>query len=513
MSKKLILVLSVVIFLFGFKVARAEIVINEIMYAPQTGSAYEWVEIFNSGPDSIDLNNWRLFYDSNADKVYDSGESHPLTPRQGNNSILDPSQYAIIAKSPAVVTNYAWLNFSGTIFSATFSLSDEDAKLIAIMNKDKVIKNFTTYNPSIGGDKDSGNSLQLMNDKIWKAATPTPGTVNETTTSTPPPADGSSSDESSSSTSNTSSSSSSSEENTKTAEIKKIKTHITTKTLGFVGLPIFLDAVVFGLDGERLHYGKYFWNFGDGDSKEINLTDSQSFTHTYFYPGDYTVFLDYFSNPYIYKDVPDASDKIIIKIISADISISRVGDEKDFFVELSNNTDFSVDLSNWFLASAGKSFTIPRNTVLASKKKMIISPKITNFSITDKDTLKLMNSKREVVFDYFTSIVSVIPTKIVAKNIVPVKLLVSETKSLNKNITNSAIAENITENLPVLAGVTMGGEATVLQSNISENNSDNSYLPILGSIIFIGASASAVYFIRRKKIIPQVGNDFEILDE
>ena len=258
---------------------------------------------------------------------------------------------------------------------------------------------------------------------------------------------------------------------------------------------------------------KHFWNFGDGDSKEVNLTDSQSFTHIYFYPGDYLVSLDYFSNPYVYSNIPDASNQITIKIIGANISISRVGDEKDFFVEISNNTDYSVDLSNWFLTSEIKNFTIPRNTILASKKKIIISPKITNFSITDKDTLKLINSTGEVVFDYLLSVVPVITAKIVAKNIVSVKLLAGKTKSLNKNVTNGAVAENVTENLPALATVTMGGEATALQGNVSENNSDNSYLPILGSIIFIGASASAVYFIRQKKVIPQAVNDFVILDE
>lgn len=510
MFKKLILVLTLVFFLFGFKIARAGIVINEIMYdlpgSDSTNSkSREWIEVYNSGVAdvSIDASKWR-FYDGGANRTI-NGEV---------NFIIPANSYMIFAGDKDIFL-LDHQGFRGVVYDTGLTSLNNTTATLKILDQDGNIADEVAYISSQGGNGDA-NSLQKISSS-WSGAAPTPGTANETTTSPPPSADNSSSNESSSSSASSSGNNvSSSNGNAKVAEIKKIKTHIITKTLGFVGLPISLDATALGLDGEYLHYGKYFWNFGDGDSKEINLADSQSFTHIYFYPGDYAVSLDYFSNPYIYSNIPDASDRIIIKIIGTDISISRVGDEKDFFVELSNNTDFSADLSNWFLASVGKSFKIPRNTVLASKKKMIISPKITNFSITDKDTLKLINSSGEVIFDYSASLVPVIPAKIVANNIVPVKLSklsASETKSLNKNTTNGAISENIAENLLASANVTMGEEATVPQSNVSENNSDNSYLPILGSIIFIGVSASAVYFIRQKKVITQAGNDFEILDE
>ena len=42
---------------------------------------------------------------------------------------------------------------------------------------------------------------------------------------------------------------------------------------------------------------------------------------------------------------------------------------------------------------------------------------------------------------------------------------------------------------------------------------NNSYLPMLASIIFIGISAGAVYFIRQRKVIAKTGDDFEILDD
>ena len=58
--------------------------------------------------------------------------------------------------------------------------------------------------------------------------------------------------------------------------------------------------------------------------------------------------------------------------------------------------------------------------------------------------------------------------------------------------------------------------ASAVNSGALEENKKSSYpssiIPIT-SIIFIGAGAGAVYFIRRKKVISKTGSDFEILDE
>jgi cobalamin biosynthesis Mg chelatase CobN len=55
-------------------------------------------------------------------------------------------------------------------------------------------------------------------------------------------------------------------------------------------------------------------------------------------------------------------------------------------------------------------------------------------------------------------------------------------------------------------------------SALQENNQDSdgsssSYIIPIISFCFIGVSACAVYFIRRKKVILSEGDDFEILDE
>src|SRR3989344_6654656 len=171
MSKKTFLVLVGFAFLFPFNLVRADVIIDEIMYAPENGSNYEWIEIFNSGSESIDLESWRFFH----------GEtSGPLTLRNGDTTILQPSKYAIIAKSPSVVTNYDWLNFSGMILSAsTISLPDSgDNTYIAISYSDQQIVDSITYDTSLGGSKESKTSLSNI-DNVWKSGIPTPGEENE----------------------------------------------------------------------------------------------------------------------------------------------------------------------------------------------------------------------------------------------------------------------------------------------------------------------------------------------
>jgi hypothetical protein len=280
--------------------------------------------------------------------------------------------------------------------------------------------------------------------------------------------------------------------------IQKTKVQITTKSLlAYVGIPFAFSGIALGTHGEQLFSGKYFWNFGDGDSRENQVVNVDKFFHTYFYPGEYTVLLEYYSNNFV--DIPEATEKITIRVIAPEISIASVGNEKDFFIELFNNTDYNADLSNWFLISDYRSFMIPRNTILAAKKKLIISPQITHFSIVDKNTLKLMNPQREIAFSFGFS-------QVISSSSTPPNPTLSKERAPGEVYSETKIP---IENLPALA----------LQNNTEDLNSSQAIpvarmgiiIPV--SILFVGAGAGGVYFIRRKKVIPQLGSDFEILDE
>jgi|SRR3989344_4528199 len=494
MSKKIILFFIGIIFFFGFRFVFAGLVINEIMYAPVQSDSYnEWIELYNSGSDSVDLSNLLIC----GKEIVSGYIKHSDGSLNIDNGLtLSAGGFALITDGGSgtdVYTNFSVNSSALAIHTASFSeicsgLSNS-GKTITLSgpSSDSVI-----YASSQGANGD-GNSLQKISDS-WVSAISTPGATNEIVTTPSPSSSGSS---------NVNGAGTgpfiSDEIKSKIIEPKEIKTKITTQTFAFVGFPTYFQATSYGHSGEELYYGRYFWNFGDGDFQEVKLNNLQQFTHTYFYPGEYLVSLEYYMDNY--KNLPDATDKIIFKVVPADIVISSVGDEKDFFIELTNNANYDTNISKWILVGNNKSFVFPKNTIIGSEKKMIISPKITNFSFTDKNNLKLLNPQGEIVFDYPIFISSTVLTKTVVQPSMPVSQSSTMTKPLGDALEEKIPVENLL--------------ASVAQSDIVKNDSDNLFTTIiyLISFVFIGISAGAVYFLRQKKIISGVGSDFEILDE
>ena len=457
MTKWIVLVLSGIFLFFGSNLAEANMAINEIMYAPSSGSEHEWVEIFNNGASPVSLTNYRFFH----------GEmSSPLSLKKGNSATLSPSTYAIIAKS---LPDYGWLNFSGPIFSAsTLSLPDSGGNTsIAISDPNKKILDSVTYDPALGGGKNSGNSLAKVNG-VWKGASPSPGAANQNT--------------SASSNTRTAGSSAQSVSETKAkTESSKIKVKISAKTLAFTGMPVLFSASATGYAGERLFYGKYFWNFGDGDSKVVRTEEAAEFPHTFFYESEYPVSLQYSQN--YYSTNVDASNSVIIKVVKPDISISKVGRENDFFIEVSNNTDYEADISKWFLLSGSKSFTFPGNSILQPKKKIVLPPQITGFSFYDKNALKLVNSEGADVFEFSSSL----PVRVSAKSFVPAKVSVADDVEIADDLPAEAVK--------------------------SESPGTDFKYGVFGLLFFLGLGASSAYLIRRRKRRPASFEDFEAIDE
>ena len=160
------IILTLVFFLVA-KHALASLEITEIMYAPDAGSDYEWVEIYNNGPDSIDLNKYRFFHGS------DSG---PLTLRMGTTTILAKASYALITKS---LKDYSWLNLPLVLSAGTLSLPDKVGNTyIALSGPDKNILDAITYDPNLGGAKINKSSLTKING-VWQNGLPTPGLANQ----------------------------------------------------------------------------------------------------------------------------------------------------------------------------------------------------------------------------------------------------------------------------------------------------------------------------------------------
>jgi len=497
MFKKLIFVsfLLVFSFLLSFNFASAGVLINEIMY-DLDGGDIDWVEVYNDGSEGVDLSTYKLL-------ISNSTSNHGITNTEGG-SVIEGGGYGVIVSS-SVISKYTekW-GATGHVYTSSFSLPNVAGK-VEINTGDKLSPVSTLSYSSEHGAMGNGKSLQKISD-IWKESVPTPGKVNVLSsgeTNNEQTEGGGSTEETGGSTNIPSSTS---------APVKlktdlKITTKITARSPLFVGLNNTFSASVLGPSNEGLFYGNYFWNFGDGASQETKVNTGGNITHTYFYPGEYTVTLEYYSN--YYPDAkPDATDKINVKVVNADVLISSVGDEKDFFIELTNNTDNSIDISKWMLAGFNKRFTFPKNTIIPTKKKIIFSPYVTGFDFTDKNNLKLVNQEWKTIFDYGLSIAPVIsiPVEPVVQQ---VKNSTSKRNSPIKEVETSEV-ESSSDYTPFIQGENL--QAQALSSGVVDSGGNN-FIYILFFVFITILGGGMVYFVRKRKVIPEIGEDFEILDE
>jgi len=485
MSKKLILVLGLVFFFLGGNLARAEVVINEIQLSP---TERRFIELYNGSSSAVDLTNWYIQRKTATGSDFGSLVSKTYF----ENKIIGAGAYFLISKNTME---------NADIVLGSLTLTESNTIQLKNGNQEVVDKiGWGSGESSVVDNPSEGQSIQKTENGSWISSTPTPGTINQTISSS-----GSNNDENSNSTSTTttttitsessnsgSSSGGVSEPKVKVVENPTMKVKILTNALAFTGQPLEMQTSVIGFLNEKVVLGKAFWNFGDGSSFE-QINNFEKFSHIYYYPGEYVLFLEYYQNSF--SKTSDATAKMIIKVLPTTVSISKVGDAKDFFIELSNNASSDIDISNWVINASGKIFILPKNSVIMSKKQMTISGKITGFLYGDQSDLKLYSGTGELIFDYSSSGVPVKAHTVVS-------------------LTPSSILPLTKGETPKAEGVYSDAtQASVISSGAVENNPNNSSLPIFGSIIFIGASASAVYFIRRKKVTGKESDDFEILDE
>ncbi len=353
--------------------ASSGVVLNEVMYAPSgTDDKHEWIEFYNSGSQSVDLSNYHLQTDGA------SGSHHSLSPQ--SSGTLAPLSYAVITQD-ALTFMADYPNFSGLIFDSSWSdLTNTTGKTLIILDENDTAIDTFTYNPEQGAS-DDGNSLQ-KNGSSWIASLPTPGVVNNTLAST-----------------TTTSSTDTNSTDSKSQKVEtdfnpKIIANIVSKSTAMVGVANVFDSIVYGYSKDILKEGRYNWNFGDGTTEEYLV--GQKFEHTYLYPGDYVVYLEY--RRYYWTPEADSVDRFLLKVITPSVVISNIS--PDGGVEISNESSNELDLSNWQIVENGKIFSIYKNTIILPKQKIIFRPIFTKLDMSpDSVILKYPSGENAFVFE------------------------------------------------------------------------------------------------------------------
>lgn len=167
--KRGILILIAMLFLVNF--ASANVIITEIMYAPtQTASDTdgEWIEIYNTGEESVDLTDWNLD-GYNFDDI-----------------IIQPNEYIVIARElldgddeDLESFESVWGNNNGVwdenfnAIDGYFALSDSEDTIVLTND---IYTETINYNSGLGANR-NGKSLARLNysETIFEEKDPTPG--------------------------------------------------------------------------------------------------------------------------------------------------------------------------------------------------------------------------------------------------------------------------------------------------------------------------------------------------
>ncbi len=154
--------------LFVPGLAFGAIEINEIMYdLSGADDGREWVEIINTGSETVDLDGWKFF---------EADTKHGLTVAQGDLN-LGSGDLAVIVADPAKFLA-DWPGFNGTLLDSSFSLSNTGEPL-SLLDASLADQGGVAYDASLGA-AGTGESLQQFDDG-WRASLPTPGRENELT--------------------------------------------------------------------------------------------------------------------------------------------------------------------------------------------------------------------------------------------------------------------------------------------------------------------------------------------
>lgn len=153
---------------------RNDIVINEIMYAPDSPEP-EWIELFNRSNKIIDLKNYQLSDNSDTTKII------------LQSTILNPSEFIVIADDSLLLNIY---NITSQLVVKSFSAFNNTGDKIILLDSLSRVIDSLEYSDNWGGSE--GNSLERINVEIsstdslnWKTSISrlgaTPGFINSVT--------------------------------------------------------------------------------------------------------------------------------------------------------------------------------------------------------------------------------------------------------------------------------------------------------------------------------------------
>ncbi|MEK7567310.1 MAG: lamin tail domain-containing protein [Patescibacteria group bacterium] len=438
------------VFLFLPVFAFADIKITEIMYnALGSGSSelQDFVEVKNIGSLSVDLSSFK----------FSDGSDHSINSYETSLTIVPPQEVVILVSSPSKFLT-EWPQFSGKVLDSSVSFVTTDTAVIK--DESGAIIDSVSFSSDMGANND-GNSLQLVNGQ-WIATIPTPGQSNAT---------GELSGSQNLSNTNNSSPENQSQTQTTGTQLSQIYEQQIYANAGvdktiLVGAELLLNGSALGIKKEPLTNARYLWNFGDGSSKE-----GKKVSHTYSFPGIYTVSLDVSSGDYSQGDV------MIVTAVDAKIKIGEIINGIDGYITVSNEGNSDIDISRFILQSSTSTFVFPVGTIIKAKNSI---------------RFPNANTKLSGIFPVSLLYPNMTPVKAIRETVVPETSLVSQKSPIlsSKKESLTPIQEN---------SVSEENDKKDFLSAVGESGQENNLLWISAVLALVGISIAGVIYSRRER--------------
>jgi hypothetical protein len=362
-----------IILLIGFylmllpALLHAQVVINEIVYDPEgTDTGREWIEVYNTGDNDVDLATYKLF---------ESNVNHKITVFSENGeSILKSHNFATVADNPEKFL-IDFPNFTGPLFDSAFSLNNSGEPLSIVDNSGNVSDHFE-YSSDLGAGN-NGNSLQRNEAGFWIEAGPTVGLINKQEAElVNDSGDSSATSTTNSSNSSTATYSTHSSQTDLSQYSEKSTLEIGSGRNRFSGVHAPIE---FKAEYNTDRRPKFMWSWGDGSSDSGYKT-----SHIYENSGTYNVVLNALLNGY------QATSRVKAEITDISVDILYITYGKLVDIVLKNTADKEVNLGGFVIKMASNKFEIPADTIIDAKSQITIPAKYTDFETsTSTEFIKL----------------------------------------------------------------------------------------------------------------------------
>lgn len=455
----------------------AQIEITEIMYdLSGSDSKREWVEVLNIGSESVDIIDWR----------FNDGSNHKFV----DPPLILPGSYAIFA-SDASTFSSEWDVFVPVIDTVMSLNNTEDT--LSLVNELGVEVFSISYNKTMGAVGD-GYSLQIISGSLV-SGTPTPGRANSSTPSNQQDSGGGSPQESSGQSPLTSPSGGSGQTAVQENDLS-IQADAGPDKIVLAGGIVTFNGKGIGLKGDLLINARYIWNLGDGTVKEgVNVS------HTYIYPGKYSVMLDVTSGKFV------KTDQVIVTVKEAELALG-IGEN---FVEITNKSSITADISFWRIESEKKYFIFPKNTMLLPNNTHTFIHTVTGFSNEiQKLTLSYPNGVVAFEIEFMRGVIEETP-KNKKEEIIPVTTSKSIVGSKAVYIPVKELPEVMQEQAPEFAPASLNNSAVSMFAVAPQTESGESeYRWYVMMLTLVGIGSLIVF--SRKTQTSQKKTDLQVED-